>query len=663
MYSWVSKRRLEVVGVLFLSSMVLVWSHLSCFMTEGQLRGNTLSWVLFCVVGGCYAQSVRVEWNKIGNGLWMLLWILLLPVAEVYAVELLAGQDAARLLPHLFGFNYFWCLVVTALLFAITSHYRFSIVSSAIFFYLLGTVNHFLLDFRGSPFQLADIRSAGTAMNVAENYAIVLDSDLLLAGSILFLAVSLAIKAQFHFQRRYWYTVVGNLVLLAFLAGAVTHFYSDVLWEKYELEMNFWNPLTCCTDNGTVLVLAMNGKFLEPSKPEQYSPEWVEQIVTAVADGRQRDTVELSQRPNIIVIMNESYADMRVLGDFATSVPYMTFAENLRENTIKGTLLVSMFGGGTCNTEFEFLTGMTMKFLPPGVSVYQTMVVNPLESLATTMREQGYQSIAFHPGKPTSWRRNVVYPYLGFERFLTEEDMKAPQYMRDTFVSDESDYATVIQLFEEKRDKPLFLFNVTIQNHGSYFLDTVGIPKWVRIEGMQGNYPGAAEYFSLMRASDEALERLLTYFQQVDEPTLILFFGDHQPRVEEEFMEELFGKSLESLNHKELQKRYQVPFLLWANYDIAEETYGLISVNYLSTLLLRTAGLEMSAYQQYLAQLYQQIPAMNVHGYIDQDGQHHVWDEETETAAWLKEYEAVQYNYFFDEKGHVPQLFHLYSED
>ena len=67
-----------------------------------------------------------------------------------------------------------------------------------------------------------------------------------------------------------------------------------------------------------------------------------------------------------------------------------------------------MFGGGTCNTEFEFLTGMTMKFLPPGVSVYQTMVVNPLESLATTMREQGYQSIAFHPGKPTSWRRNVV---------------------------------------------------------------------------------------------------------------------------------------------------------------------------------------------------------------------------------------------------------------
>ena len=112
----------------------------------------------------------------------------------------------------------------------------------------------------------------------------------------------------------------------------------------------------------------------------------------------------------------------------------------------------------------EFLTGMTMKFLPPGVSVYQTMIVKPMESLATTMREQGYQSIAFHPGKPTSWRRDVVYPYLGFERFLTEEDMEDPQYIRDTFVSDESDYDTVIQLFEEKGDKPLFLFNVTIQN-------------------------------------------------------------------------------------------------------------------------------------------------------------------------------------------------------
>ena len=311
----------------------------------------------------------------------------------------------------------------------------------------------------------------------------------------------------------------------------------------------------------------------------------------------------------------------------------------------------------------SFLTGMTMKFLPPGVSVYQTMIVKPMESLATTMREQGYQSIAFHPGKPTSWRRDVVYPYLGFERFLTEEDMEDPQYIRDTFVSDESDYDTVIQLFEEKGDKPLFLFNVTIQNHGSYFLDTVGIPKWVRVEGTQGNYPGAAEYFSLMRASDEALERLLAYFQQVDEPTLILFFGDHQPRLEEEFMEELFGKSLDMLTHTELQKRYQVPFFLWANYDIAEENYGTISVNYLSTLLLRTAGLEMSAYQQYLTQVHQQIPAMNVHGYIDQDGQDHIWDGETETAAWLKGYEAIQYNYFFDDKRHVSQLFHLYSED
>ena len=140
---------------------------------------------------------------------------------------------------------------------------------------------------------------------------------------------------------------------------------------------------------------------------------------------------------------------------------------------------------------------------------------------------------------------------------------------------------------------------------------------------MQGNYPGAAEYFSLMRASDEALERLLTYFQQVDEPTLILFFGDHQPRVEEEFMEELFGKSLESLNHKELQKRYQVPFFLWANYDIAEETYGLISVNFLSTLLLRTAGLEMSAYAFYPHPFgnpdsIQKIAAMILNGHIKQ---------------------------------------------
>ena len=161
--------------------------------------------------------------------------------------------------------------------------------------------------------------------------------------------------------------------------------------------------------------------------------------------------------------------------------------------------------------------------------------------MATILKAQGYKAIAFHPGKPDSWQRDKVYPYFGFEEFLTEADMENPQYMREAYVTDSSDYQEVIKLFEEKGDEKLFLFNVTIQNHGGYQLNTVDIPKWVSLQGNIERYPETEQYLSIMHASDKALQELITYFEKVEEPTLIVFFGDHQPSVESSFYRNAAG--------------------------------------------------------------------------------------------------------------------------
>ena len=235
--------------------------------------------------------------------------------------------------------------------------------------------------------------------------------------------------------------------------------------------------------------------------------------------------------------------------------------------------------------------------------------------------------------------------------------MEAPRYMRSLFVTDESDYEEVIRLFEEKGDEKLFLFNVTIQNHGSYQLDTVDIPKWVTVKGMQNEYSEMNEYLSVMYTSDQALEKLIGYFSQVEEPTLILFFGDHQPAVEVAFVEELLGKPVETLSQEELQKRYQVPFFIWANYDIAEQEQVQLSANYLSTLLLETAGLELPIYHQYLAQLQKDIPIITGQGYVDCSGQHHEFSEKTDFTPLLEEYKIVQYNYLFGGHNRLNELY------
>ena len=648
--------------------------------------------VVLLLILGCYVQSVEVRMHPVLNAVWMCISFVALPIVMVHVIEYLSGHEIALLPSIQFALNVFWCQLVYAMLFALTNHYRLSIIIGSIVCFLVGGVNHFVQLFRGSPFQLSDILAAGTAADVAGNYIIAINYELLLAGSITFLAISLAIVADFQRKRRDWKSIAASVVLLVYIVSSSLYFYNDKVWSKYNLKVDDWNLMLSYTNNGTMLSMAMGAKSMKAEKPEQYSKEAVQQTVQAVLD---TDSANISQlgmdvkflntsgtaaryvpkqnkkpgtaisnpagsveRPNIIAIMNESYADLHSLGDFSTVFPVMNYYKSLNKNTIKGNLSVSVLGGGTCNTEFEFLTGLNMAFLPSGVMAYSHYIKDDLESMATVLQEQGYTPIAFHPGKASSWDRDKIYPNLGFETFYTVEDMDNPVYMRGAYVSDASDYDFVMKLFEEKDpDEKLFLFNVTIQNHGGYMLDTVGMKEWVAMRGDYRKYNQAEQYLSLMRASDLALKELITYFEQVDEPTMIVFFGDHQPNVETEFIEDLVGKPWTSFDMDEVQSRYTVPFFIWCNYDIEEAYYDSISVNYLSTLAMEVAGVEMPAYNQYLSKLYGTLPAVNSLGYKDAEGLWHYFREENDLTPYLNGYELVQYDYLFGKKNRVDGLY------
>jgi hypothetical protein len=125
-------------------------------------------------------------------------------------------------------------------------------------------------------------------------------------------------------------------------------------------------------------------------------------------------------------------------------------------------------------------------------------------------------------------------------------------------------------------------------------------------------------------------------------------FGDHQPKVEDEFYEYLHGKSLDDLTLEELQEEYQVPFLIWANYDIEEQEDVVMSSNFLSSYLLEVAGLDMTSYNRYLLELHESITAMNTNGYLGSDGKFYTYDEESEYTDKIDEYWNVEYYNMFD---------------
>ena len=204
------------------------------------------------------------------------------------------------------------------------------------------------------------------------------------------------------------------------------------------------------------------------------------------------------------------------------------------------------------------------------------------------------------------------------------------------------------------------MFNVTMQNHGGYDRAYLNFNEDVRITNMMGYYPKAQRYLSLLKQSDAALQELITYFSNVSEPTIIVMFGDHQASIESSFYEELYGKPLDQLTQEEMQTRYHTPFLIWANYDIDEATVENISANYLSTLLLQTAGLEQTTYNKYLAALYQSVPVIDTVGYKGSDGvTYDLHDNTSPYAGLMDNYSKVTYNNLIDANNRNWTLFTL----
>ena len=369
----------------------------------------------------------------------------------------------------------------------------------------------------------------------------------------------------------------------------------------------------------------------------------------------------------------------------------MPFVRSLTENTIRGYVHVPVDGAGTANSEFEFLTGDSIAFLPNGACAYESYINRSRSRRWFPLWTRwSYGRAAFHPYYGENWSRDEVYPHLGFDRYVdistilgedlvseyradnnfakygqaVEERYPDQQVFLRRYVSDAFDYAKVIEMYEENEangGQPFFMFNVTMQNHSGYLSTYSNFDQEVWLTGsMAGKYPKVDQYLSLIKKSDEAVQNLISYYSTVDEPTIICFFGDHQPSVETEFYEELYGKSLDELTLEEEEQMYMTPFFIWANYDIEEKTVDAVSLNYLSTLLLETADLPMTEYQQYLAELHDILPIINTLGYMDKDGNWYRIDDETSPYYDLiEDYRKVQYNHLLDKQNRVDSLFLL----
>lgn len=276
-------------------------------------------------------------------------------------------------------------------------------------------------------------------------------------------------------------------------------------------------------------------------------------------------------------------------------------------------------------------------------------VLKNIGNMTDILNRNGYITTAIHPEYKGNWTRTRVYESFGFDTFLNIDNFESPERIHDS-VSDCVSFDKVIEVFESS-DCPQFIFNVTMQNHGGYDINKMSGFELVELKETWRGFSDVETYLTLIRESDKAIGQLLEYFRTVDRPVIVCIFGDHQPGVNGLWIEEVMGKTKEQITFEEQQRKYCVPYIIWANYDMGKSPQTLnTSSNYLGALLLDQAGIDRSDYMKFLVQMQKEIPILNAFGYQTKDEVWHSFEETIEVSKWIYDYKIVQYNAMFDTK-------------
>ncbi len=536
---------------------------------------------------------------------------------------------------------------------------------SGLLAFLLFYADRFVFSARLTHIRLSDFALLSQALRVADRYPLIWSMELTRRLGILLALFAFLILIFRYYRLKYSKKAMFLLGLGIFAASAVVVF-SGLIPKSGSEGFDF---TTRTEERGLLYSWYCQASSASLAAPEGYNPEAAEELLAAWAP--REGTADV----RVIVVMNESLADYSLIGSprFRDPLPFLHGLVE-RGEAFEGRLAVSVFGGGTANTEYEFLTGHSMAFLPEGSTPYLQYVDGKTVNLASELKGLGYAATAIHPYYSEEWNRSQVYRFFGFDRFVSGADfgdsLKAngrsatatvpgnlitfgdgPLYVRG-LISDRSCYERIL---EEDAD---FTFAVTMQNHGGYdysgedftnevYVTTAEREEWNGERTLNGmlydissgsvgeEVAKANQYLTLSNLSDLAFEYLIRELEKSGERTVVLLFGDHQPGVmiSEHYVDAEGGVDLD----------YTVPYFLWANYDMEFDAPAYTSPNYLSAILKKNAGLPLTSWDQFRLAMLEKYPVVTANAILDAEGKPAPKED-------LSDYEIVQYMRMFDAK-------------
>lgn len=502
----------------------------------------------------------------------------------------------------------------------------------------IGLAQHYMSSFKGTAILPSDLMSLGTAAAVAGGYDYTpgamawIGLAAAVAGIVACSFISKPVVGARRGRAR-----AANLGATCVCALVLAVLVSVPDYEKtFDVSLDGWDSLASYEAQGFLPSFVEAWQHMDIAKPSGYSDEEAQALEKHWAASYEANHGSSASRgmahaqfdevqPNVIVVMNETFSDLSdIYNGLGADYEGPQFFQSLEGCLVRGRLAVSAYAGGTCNTEFEFLCGSSLAYVGSGKYPYTLYDLENCWSLPETFKQLGYTATAIHPNLGTNWGRNEVYAGMGFDDFLTIDDFAdAPTF--HSGVTDKATYEAVLDLITSS-DDPQFVFDVTMQNHSGY--DQKNIPS-SRLTSYSPAYLDEGmtsqlnEYLSCIEASDDDLEWLIGQLEALDEPCVVIFFGDHQPSVSGSLNSALYPDE-EEPDHG--SRGYQTNYFVWANYDVADagETRAEnASSSSLAAVALDAIGAPLTSWQESTLAIREQMPMLNLFAFCDTDGDWH----------------------------------------
>lgn len=540
-------------------------------------------------------------------------------------------------------------LGVSVLFFCFFNNLILAISLSSLVMLIVAIANYYKMLVVGEPIYPSDLSMIS---NIDEIIGYV--KNLLSPTLIIGLLIIIALLAILSFICRKGFKLTMKLRVI-FFAIFIAYLASIFYYEKSPLKplvnstvyFTKWNQLNNYQQNGFLFGFITNLQNDLMIKNDHYTEANLQKIMDDYTKKAEdyNESADLSQQPNIITIVSESLSDPTIFNQLTFSEDPLPNLRQYLETYSSGHFLSPFKGNRTANVEFEYLVGFTNSLLLEGTIPFQQALSSKPEipSFISFMDQLDYTSVAIHPNNAAFYKRSQVYPALGFDEFLSIDKMKHLDYIdSQKYVSDQSVFDELYAELEAA-DRPIFAYGLTMANHIAIFDKKFG-ENTIEVLDANGEHNTEMEtYAEGLKQTDLALKEFITKIENYDEPTLVIFFGDHLINFQSDIHEQhgYIEKDTDALRAKLF---FETPLLIMSNMDDFQiENIDDVSPIFIAPLILRELNLPLSPFYVFLLDLYEEFSVL--HNNFKLDANQNQVDELTEhQEQLLLILELIQYD-------------------